>query len=81
MAIDEQPSSAKANLNQAIDLINSGQIGAAMRICRDALKTDADDVNMTALLGAMLLKSREVGLAEKYLRRAIELAPNFAKPH
>jgi len=81
MAIDEQPLSPKANLNQAIDLINSGQIGAAMRICRDALKKEPDDVNMTALLGAMLLKSREMGLSEKYLRRAIELAPNFAKPH
>ena len=52
-----------------------------MRVCRDALKTEPDDVNMTALLGAMLLKSRETNLAEKYLRRAIDLAPNFAKPH
>ncbi len=81
MAIDERPLSPKATLNQAIDLINSGQIGAAMRICRDTLKTEPDDVNMTALLGAMLLKSRETELAEKYLRRAIDLAPNFAKPH
>ena len=81
MAIDEHSLSPKAILNQAIGLINSGQIGAAMRVCRDALKTEPDDVNMTALLGAMLLKSRETNLAEKYLRRAIDLAPNFAKPH
>ena len=81
MAIDEHSLSPKAILNQAIGLINSGQIGAAMRVCRDALKTEPDDVNMTALLGAMLLKSRETNLAEKYLRRAIDLAPNFATPH
>ena len=38
------------------------------------------DVNMTALLGALLLKSRETDMAETYLRRAVELAPDFAKP-
>ena len=36
---------------------------------------------MTALLGAILLKLREFEAAEAHLRRAIELAPTFAKPH
>ena len=36
---------------------------------------------MVALLGAILLKSKQIPEAEKYLRQAIQLAPSFAKPH
>ena len=73
--------SSKAALVDAINLVNAGRIGEAMERCRDAIDANPNDVNMTALLGAILLKSREPDLAEKYLRRAIELAPDFAKPH
>lgn len=73
--------SSRAAFNESVALINSGRIGAAAAICRDALKRDSDDVNMTALLGAILLKSRDFEAAESALRRAIELAPTFAKPH
>ena len=76
----EQPTS-QAAFNQVIHLINSGQVGAAAARCRDAVRRDPDDVNMTALLGAILLKLREFEAAEAHLRRAIELAPTFAKPH
>ena len=78
--MNDSPPSAQALLNQAISLVNAGRIGLAMGLCRDAIRKDATDVNMTALLGALLLKSRELDLAENYLRRAIELAPSFAKP-
>ena len=71
----------RAAFNEAVALVNSGRIGAAAAVCRDALQRDSDDVNMTALLGAILLKSREFEAAENSLRRAIELAPTFAKPH
>jgi len=77
----DAPISPQARLNEAIDLVNAGQIGRAMRVCRDTLNELPNDINMTALLGALLLKSKELGLAEKYLRRAIDLAPDFAKPH
>ena len=80
METDEQPTS-KAAFNKVIGLINSGQISAAAKICRDTMERDPGDVNMTALLGAILLKSREFEEAEKHLRRTIELAPTFAKPH
>ena len=62
-------------------LITAGRMTAAAAACRDALERDPDNVNMTALLGAILLKAREIKEAELHLRRAIELAPNFAKPH
>ena len=74
------PAAPRTALVEAIDLVNAGKIGEAMERCRDALKRDARDVNMTALLGALLLKSRETEMAERFLRRAVELAPDFAKP-
>ena len=71
----------QAAFNKVIDLINSGRVAAAAALCRDAVERDPQDVNMTALLGAILLKLREFEAAEAHLRRAIELAPTFAKPH
>ena len=71
----------KAAFNQAIALVNSGRVGAAAAFCQDVLRHNPDDLNMTALLGAVLLKARQFKEAEKHLRRAIELAPTFAKPH
>ena len=72
---------AQAAFNKAIHLISSGRVSAAAALCRDAVERDPQDVNMTALLGAVLLKLREFEAAEAHLRRAIELAPTFAKPH
>ena len=79
-AIPVAVGSSKAALVDAITRVNAGRIGEAMERCRDAVQANPNDVNMTALLGAILLKSRELELAEKYLRRAVELAPDFAKP-
>ncbi len=72
---------SRATLNEAIDLINAGERGKAEAICRDAIARNPKDVNITALLGATLLKGRELEEAEKFLRQTIELAPTFAKPH
>jgi len=76
-----QAAASRAILNEAIELINAGERGKAEAICRDAIQRNPDDINMTALLGATLLKVGEVQEAETFLRRAIELAPSFAKPH
>ncbi len=71
----------RATFNQAIRLLNAGKPEAAVAVCREALAEDPDNVNFTALLGAMLLKVRRLDEAEEQLRRAIELAPSFAKPY
>ena len=72
---------SKSALNEAIVLINTGQSDKAEAICRSAVDRNPDDINMVALLGAILLKSNNLTDAEKYLREAIRLAPTFAKPH
>ncbi|MEJ2603637.1 MAG: sulfotransferase [Gammaproteobacteria bacterium] len=71
----------RATFNQAIRLLNGGEPEAAIAVCREALAEDPDNVNFTALLGAMLLKVRRLAEAEEQLRRAIALAPSFAKPY
>ncbi len=72
---------AKSALNEAVALINAGQIDKAEAICRSGIARNSNDVNMVALLGAIQLKSRQIPEAEKQLRQAIRLAPSFAKPH
>lgn len=76
-----KPLATKSTLFEAVELINTGRIDQAEALCRAAVARNGDDVNMTALLGATLLKARKVGEAEKYLRHSIALAPNFAKPY
>ena len=76
-----QPYASKSNLNEAIQLINAGESAKAETFCREAVESNPGDVNMVALLGATLLKSRQITEAEEFLRKAIELAPSFAKPH
>jgi tetratricopeptide (TPR) repeat protein len=75
-----KPFASKSTLFEAIELINSGQIAQAESLCRAAVDRNGEDVNMTALLGATLLKARKLAEAEKYLRISTQLAPNFAKP-
>ena len=72
---------SRSALNEAVALINSGQIDKAESICRSAVEGNPEDINMVALLGATLLKSNKIPEAEKFLRRAVKLAPTFAKPH
>ena len=75
------PSTApKAIFNEAIRLINAGELGAAEARCRDALVKYPRDVNMQALLGALLVKMDRREEAERTLRAVVVDAPSFAKP-
>jgi len=71
----------KAVFDETITLINSGDLVAAEIRCRSALEDYPRDVNMLALLGALLIKLDRAAEAEEKLRIAIAEAPTFAKPH
>src|SRR4029434_7902712 len=71
----------KSVFDEAIGLINSGDLAAAEARCRNALETYPRDVNMLALLGALLVKLDRAAEAERTLLQAIAHAPTFAKPH
>lgn len=60
---------SKSALNEAIKLINTGQIAKAEDICRLAIDRNPDDISMVALLGATLLKRKNTSEAEIFLRR------------
>ena len=76
-----QPTVApKALFNEAIGLISAGQLGAAEASCRAALDRYPGDINMQALLGAVLVKLERHAEAEATLRAVIAAAPTFAKP-
>jgi len=66
--------------DEAIGLIADGEFGAAETCCRHALRACPDDVNMRALLGALLVKTDRRAEAEALLRAVLETAPTFAKP-
>jgi tetratricopeptide (TPR) repeat protein len=77
-----QPLTApKAAFDQVISLIQSGDLGGAEARCRAALERYPRDINMQALLGALLIKLDRLGEAEGLLREVIAAAPSFAKPH
>ncbi len=75
------PLAPKAVFDETIALINSGDLAAAEARCRSALETYPRDVNMLALLGALLIKLNRAADAEQMLLHAITHAPTFAKPH
>ena len=66
---------------KAIRLIGEDNLKAAEAVCREVLLSDSEDINMLALLGAILLKGDRLDEAEPILLDVVEAAPNFAKPH
>ena len=72
---------SKSVFVEVLELISSGQLVAAERICSNTISQHPNDPNITGLLGAVLVKMKKFKEAETYLKRTIELAPTFAKPH
>lgn len=71
----------KALFDEALELINAGDPVAAEKLCREAVRRNPKDVNMSGLLGAVLIKRRRLDEAEQVLKQTIALAPTFAKAH
>jgi tetratricopeptide (TPR) repeat protein len=72
---------SKSVFAEVLELINSGQLAAAERICNKNISQHPSDPNIAGLLGALLVKMKKYEEAEEQLKRTIELAPTFAKPH
>jgi tetratricopeptide (TPR) repeat protein len=69
------------SLDNIVQLINDGRVDDAESLCAEKLRARPDDVNLTAMMGAILIKSGALSRAEEFLHRAIEIEPAFAKPH
>ena len=71
----------KAHFDESIALIESGDLAAAEGRIRSRLADYPRDVNLQALLGALLIKRNRLDEAAVLLRQVIAEAPSFAKPH
>lgn len=74
-------SASRAQFEEIIEFINSGQLAQAAQLCGTALDQFPRDVTMLGLMGVICMKMNRIADAEKYLRKTVELAPSFAKPH
>lgn len=72
---------SKSVFAEVLELISSGQLATAETICNSTISQFPNDPNITGLLGALLVKMKKYDEAEKHLKRTVELAPTFAKPH
>ncbi|HEU5481782.1 MAG TPA: tetratricopeptide repeat protein, partial [Sphingomicrobium sp.] len=68
-------------VDSALALARADRLDDAERLCRNHLAGLPDDVNLVALLGALLIRKGGYDEAQKCLERAIGLEPQFAKPH
>jgi tetratricopeptide (TPR) repeat protein len=76
-----QPTTApRALFDETLRLIGAGQLAEAESRCLAALEDHPGDINMRALLGALLVKQDRPIEAEVTLRKVLEAAPEFAKP-
>jgi tetratricopeptide (TPR) repeat protein len=66
--------------NRVVQLMRDGRQPDAEALCRGLLEQAPDDVNLLALLGAILLQANRLEEAESSLLRATEQAPEFARP-
>jgi Flp pilus assembly protein TadD len=75
------PSDSRLAVEEVLRVAGDGDLNQALALCQSKLAAAPEDVNLTALLGAILLKAGQTDGAEQYLQRAIFLEPEFAKPH
>ncbi|MEX2125565.1 MAG: tetratricopeptide repeat protein [Woeseia sp.] len=68
-------------VESVLALAQADRLDEAETLCRNHLAASADDVNLVAMLGALLIRRCHYTEAQNYLERAIELEPKFAKPH
>ena len=61
--------------DEVLRRIAAGDSLGAEALCREGLARRPDDINLTALHGAVLVKMARLQEAETVLRRAIALAP------
>jgi tetratricopeptide (TPR) repeat protein len=75
------PPPAREVVESVLALARAERLAEAETLCRRHLAASPDDVNLVALLGALLTRTGAWDEARRYLLRAIELEPQFARPH
>lgn len=74
-------STAPEQIRLALDHHRSGDLRAAEQVCRQVLESDPRNIDALHLLGVFALQAGRYDLAIDYIRRAVELRPDFAEAH
>ena len=77
--VDSNPQ--KASFDEALSLLQSGDASAAEQICRDALDSYPEDVNILCLSARALIRLQKFDEAENHLNKALVLFPESARTH
>lgn len=72
---------ARATFERAVDFLRAGDAPMTERITRAALADYPDETNFLTLLGAAMTRQGKIAEGIPFLRRAIEVEPDYAKAH
>lgn len=80
MTTASRPESVRDLVDSVLALARADRLDDACALCREYLSAHPDEVNLVAVLGALLIRQGAYDEAQQFLKRAIELEPRFAKP-
>ncbi|MCE0493279.1 XrtA/PEP-CTERM system TPR-repeat protein PrsT [Vibrio salinus] len=78
-AISEQPDKRKAEIGIAYYYIKLGKITQAEAVANKWLKQNADDIDALTLKGKIYQLKKQFNLAEKELKKALKVQPDFVQ--
>ena len=73
--------SVRKKLKKALSLHQQGRLVEAAELYQDILRSDPNNVDALNLLGVILQAAGDLEAAVTLIRRATELAPDYAAPH
>ena len=76
---DQNPQ--KETFEKALTLLQSGDAKTAEQVCRDALDSYPEDVNILCLSARALIRLQQFDGAEDRLNKTLALFPDFPRPH
>jgi tetratricopeptide (TPR) repeat protein len=71
----------KVTFDNALTLLQRGDVSAAEELCRDALKSYPEDANILCLSARALIRLHEYDEAENRLNKVLALFPDFPRTH
>lgn len=72
---------ARTTFDRAVDFLRAGDASMTERITRAALSDYPDETNFLTLLGAAMMRQGKTAEGIPFLKRAIEVEPEYAKAH
>lgn len=72
---------SRTQFDHAVSLLQSRKIDEAEAICKEVIDVDPINVYFLALFGTILILRHAPNEAIKFLKRTVDIEPDFAKAH